>query len=173
VPGLPATPAPAPKENRSSTRPSKTIRLSAIHAKINTTTIVETRQDELPTETKSEAKDFTAEQLKAAWQRFAETKKAYLAEYLLLTQPYELRGTTVIVPLHHPVQETLLHNLRSDLAAFLRTQLDNQSIQVMGEMRTIEEKAMLYTNREKFEFMANKNPALKELKDRLGLDTDF
>jgi DNA polymerase-3 subunit gamma/tau len=77
------------------------------------------------------------------------------------------------VHLYHPVQETLLHKLRSDLVTFLRTQLYNESIQVVGEVRTVEEKEILYTNREKFEFMTKKNPALKELKDRLGLDTDF
>lgn len=104
---------------------------------------------------------------------FAENKKRYQAEYHLLTQPFKLNGTTITLPLHHPVQETLLHNLRSDLTAFLREQLNNQSIQVIGEMSTVEEKEMLYTNREKFEFLVKKNPALMELKDRLGLDTDF
>jgi DNA polymerase-3 subunit gamma/tau len=127
----------------------------------------------VPEEKKTENKDFTPESLKAAWMRFAETKKAYQAEYHLLTQPVELNGPTVILPLHHPVQETLLHGLRSDLLAYLRAQLNNHSIQVIGEMQAMEEKKILYTNREKFEFMANKNPALRELKDRLGLDTDF
>lgn len=104
---------------------------------------------------------------------FAEKKKTYQAEYHLLTQPFMLNGNTVTLPLHHPVQETLLHNLRGDLMTFLREQLSNQSIQVIGEMSTVEEKEMLYTNREKFEFLVKKNPALMELKDRLGLDTDF
>jgi DNA polymerase-3 subunit gamma/tau len=31
----------------------------------------------------------------------------------------------------------------------------------------------MYTPREKFEYLMEKNPALKELKDRLGLDTDY
>ncbi len=105
--------------------------------------------------------------------RFAEMKKEYQAEYHLLMQPFELSETTVKVLINHPVQETLLHNLRSDLTAFLRTALNNRFIQVVGEMQTIEEKQILYTNREKFEHLARKNPALYTLKDRLGLDTDF
>lgn len=105
--------------------------------------------------------------------RFAETKKLYQAEFHLLTQPIEITGAQVTVPLHHPVQETLLNNLRSDLVTYLRTQLGNQNIQVAGEMRNVEEQGILYTNREKFEYLEKKNPHLKELKNRLGLETDF
>jgi DNA polymerase-3 subunit gamma/tau len=32
---------------------------------------------------------------------------------------------------------------------------------------------MLYTSREKFDYLVEKNPVLKELKEKLGLDTDF
>lgn len=105
--------------------------------------------------------------------RYAESKKTYQAEYQLLTQPVEVTGTTVTVPLHHPVQETLLHNLRSELAAFLRTELGNLQIQIEGVMQTVDDQGILYTNREKYDYMAKKNPHLKELKNRLGLDTDF
>jgi len=31
----------------------------------------------------------------------------------------------------------------------------------------------LYTNSDKFEYLAKQNPKLKELKDRLGLDYEF
>lgn len=154
------------------TRASKTIRLSAIHTQLSNDKPGD-QKTEPQKEPTTENRDFTPEQLKAVWQQFAETKKAYVAEYHLLSQPYELNGTTITLFLHNPVEETLLQNLRSDLVAFLRTQLGNQAIQVMGEMRTIEETGILYTNREKFEHLAKKNPLLKELKDRLGLETDF
>jgi hypothetical protein len=32
---------------------------------------------------------------------------------------------------------------------------------------------MLYTPRDKFEYLLEKNPILKKLRDRLGLDPDF
>jgi hypothetical protein len=32
---------------------------------------------------------------------------------------------------------------------------------------------MLYTTKEKLDFLIEKNPELKNLKDKLGLDTDF
>ena len=38
---------------------------------------------------------------------------------------------------------------------------------------TEEGKKVYYTPREKFDYLVEKNPILKELKDRLGLDTDY
>jgi hypothetical protein len=71
------------------------------------------------------------------------------------------------------VQEMMLTNLRSDLTTFLRDRLKNQSINVVGELREAEERKVIYTNREKFDYLVARNPMLKELKDRLGLDTDY
>lgn len=67
----------------------------------------------------------------------------------------------------------MLNNIKVELTGFLREKLKNTSIQVAGNLQTGEEKKVIYTNREKFDFLAEKNPMLKELKDRLGLDTDF
>jgi hypothetical protein len=116
---------------------------------------------------------FTAEQLQSAWNEFTEQRKKFQAEYQLLNQPYELSGTRVLLHLHNPVQETILANLKTDLTEFVRSKLKNQSIQVVGELREAEQRKVIYTNREKFDYLAQKNPMLRELKDRLGLDTDF
>jgi len=40
-------------------------------------------------------------------------------------------------------------------------------------MQEFETKKIAYTNKEKFDHLAEKNPALRELKERLGLDADF
>jgi hypothetical protein len=118
---------------------------------------------------------FTPEQLQTAWNDYAEQRKKFQAEYQLLTQPYDLlEGKTIQVYLHHPVQETMLNNLRIELSTFLRDRLKNSSIQLVGKMIAEEEaKKVYYTNREKFDYLVEKNPILKELKDRLGLDTDY
>ncbi len=75
--------------------------------------------------------------------------------------------------MHNPVQEMMLTNLRSDLTTFLRDRLRNQSINITGELRVADERKVIYTNREKFDYLVARNPMLRELKDRLGLDTDF
>lgn len=40
-------------------------------------------------------------------------------------------------------------------------------------MADIAASKMIYTNKEKFEAMAEKNPLLNELRDKFGLDPDF
>jgi hypothetical protein len=116
---------------------------------------------------------FTGEQLYLVWTDFAEQRKKFQAEYQLLSQPYEIRGSQIIIHLLSPVQETLLSNFRSDLIAYLRTNLKNNTILVVGELKEAEERQMLYTPRDKFEYLVEKNPLLKAMRERLGLDPDF
>lgn len=123
---------------------------------------------ELPKE-----KELTQEGVQAEWDAFAETRRRNAAEYQLLTQPIDRRGSEIIVHLHNPVQETILNDLRSDLTAFLRERLQNRSVFITGELREIDTEKLLYTNKEKFDHLVEKYPILKELKDRLGLDTDY
>ncbi len=116
---------------------------------------------------------FSDIQLQEAWNGFAEQRRKFQAEYQLLTQPYQVQDGVITVELLSPVHETMLNNIKSELTAFLREKLRNNTIQVTGKIISGEEKKIIYTNREKFDFLADKNPMLRELKDRLGLDTDF
>ena len=57
--------------------------------------------------------------------------------------------------------------------SFIREKLGNYSLQVIGVLKTDNTQRVIYTNRDKFEHLAGKNPHLKELKEKLGLDPDF
>lgn len=91
----------------------------------------------------------------------------------MLSQTFELREKEIIITLLSPVHETMLNNIKVELTTYLREQLKNSAIQVTGQLTSSDDKKVIYTNRDKFEYLADKNPILKELKDRLGLDTDF
>ena len=119
------------------------------------------------------AEPFSEAQLREAWEAFAEQRKKFQAEFQMLSQPYQLQENTIIVGLLSPVHETMLNNIKGEITAFIREKLKNNSIQVTGHLQTGEEKKIIYTNREKFDYLVEKNPMLRELKDRLGLDTDF
>ena len=67
----------------------------------------------------------------------------------------------------------ILDKFRSDLITYLKTRLNNRHLKLETEITKIEKSHTPYTNSEKFEFMAEKKPILKELKNRLGLDPDF
>jgi hypothetical protein len=116
---------------------------------------------------------FTEEQLRAAWLEYAEQRKKFQAEFQMLSQPYMIKGNQIIVALLSPVHETMLNNIKTEITAYIREKLNNTNIQVAGELQTSEDKKIIYTNREKFDYLLEKNPLLKEMKDRLGLDTDF
>ena len=116
---------------------------------------------------------FTREQLHLVWLDFAEQRKKFQAEYHLLIQPFEIKENNIVIQLLSTVQESMLNNFKSDLITHLRENLKNNSILVVGELREQEEKQMLYTPRDKFEYLLEKNPVLKKLRDRLGLDPDF
>jgi hypothetical protein len=93
----------------------------------------------------------------------------------MLSQPFELRNNTqIVVSLHSPVHETMLNGIRLELGGLLREKLRNTSIQLMGEfVKEGEQKKAIYTNTDKFEYLMGKNPALRELKERFGLDPEF
>jgi DNA polymerase-3 subunit gamma/tau len=125
-------------------------------------------------ESRGEDQPYTPEQLQAVWNEFAEQRKKLPGEYQLLTQAYDLRDKTVIIHIHNSVQDMMLNNMRQELSAFVRTKLKNNSIQIVGEIvKEDTNQKILYTPREKFEDLVEKNPILRELKDRLNLDTDY
>jgi DNA polymerase-3 subunit gamma/tau len=168
----PSLPPPAVAPPQTPARPSKTLKLP----KLNTLLEHETKTQVTETAvlpSAEPAQDFTSDMLRQAWLDFAGSRKKYVAEFQLLNQEVSLRGHEVVLHLHNSFQETLLNTLKLDLGSFLRERLNNSRIVVTGELQFTEEKKIIYTNREKFEHLAQKNPALKELKDRLGLDTDF
>jgi DNA polymerase-3 subunit gamma/tau len=107
------------------------------------------------------------------WTTYAELQRSQVAEYQLLNREIVLDGTQVVLQLMNPFEEQLLQTLRTDLLAFLRTHLQNSQITIRGELLVPESKKMIYTNREKFDFLLEKYPQLKDWRDRLGLDADF
>lgn len=116
---------------------------------------------------------FTLQQLEAAWNEFAEQRKQFPAESQMLAQPFDLNECVVTLHIYNPVQESMLQNIKTELANFLREKLLNTAINVVGKFQEVEERKKIYSQREKFDYLVAKNPLLKELKDRLGLDTDY
>jgi hypothetical protein len=122
---------------------------------------------------KKDNKLFTEEEFKDAWSAFAESRKVQRGDYQLLNQQFEIQENRVVVFLSNPIQEAMLNEFKTELNTFLRERLHNNSIQVTGELRMEADKKIIYTNRDKYDFLVAKNPLIKELKDKLGLDTDF
>lgn len=113
-------------------------------------------------------------QLRQIWSAYAELKKDQMAEYHLLNQPFVFKENIITLTLTNPIEEPILNSVKQDLLSYLRDKLGNNSLQVEGHMQEQQQgKRIAYTNKEKFEHLAEKNPLLIELKERLGLDPDF
>ena len=131
-------------------------------------------KSEQPTSTKPQStKPFTRDEFEIRWEEFAQQRKKFQAEYQLLGQPYDLDDTKVQLHLLSPVQETLLANIKSELVTYLREQLGNDMIVVNGVVIESDHKKIMYTSRDKFEYLQDKIPLLAELKERFGIGYGF
>ena len=73
----------------------------------------------------------------------------------------------------NPVEEAFLMAIKSDLLGYLREKLNNSTIQLEGVVQHTAVKKKAYTNKERFEYLAEKNPLLRQLQEKFGLDPDF
>ena len=136
------------------------------------------KKEEAKTEEKinavvSQDQPVNEQQLKAVWAEYAEERKSQVAEYHLLNRNFDFNNNQITIHLTNPIEEPLLLSVKANLVEFLRKRLNNQSIQVNGLMEIRESKKVAYTNKEKWEYLAEKNPLLNDLKNKFGLDPDF
>lgn len=79
----------------------------------------------------------------------------------------------IILKLPNKSQERAIENIKQELLGFLREELNNSYIDLECEVIRKKEEELIYTNKEKFEYLSKKYPNLLELKRRLDLDTEF
>lgn len=121
-------------------------------------------------------KPFTLEQLKQTWENFSrmrEQKGGAVSEQIMLNRELKLEGTTVELILDNLHQEILLNELKPQLLGYLRRNLQNRELQITHRIAPNEVKRNPYTPQEKFNALAERNPALLDLQRLLGLDVDF
>lgn len=107
------------------------------------------------------------------WKQYAELRKDQVAEYHILNQEFTLNNNIITLLLNNPIEEPLLQGMKSDLVGYLRDKLNNSTLQVEGVMQQNNTKRKAYTNKEKFDYLMEKNPHIKELQEKLGLDPDY
>lgn len=121
-------------------------------------------------------KPFTIDELQVAWDKLIqdlENRKKF-SEYVILNRKFTLDGTTIHIEVDNEIQVDLLTiSLRTEVLSFLRKELQNSTIHLEVVVSKEEAKTMIYTQADKFKFMAEKNPALNDLRSVLGLDYDY
>ncbi len=114
------------------------------------------------------------EELDRFWKKFAEGKKASGkdSEHQVMCQPHKLLSDfTIQITLASSIQEDILNMFKTDLLTFLRAELNNQKLTIITEVDREISTRKPYTDKEKLAFLIEKKPELKDLVDRLGLDT--
>jgi DNA polymerase-3 subunit gamma/tau len=119
--------------------------------------------------------DFSMAQLKSAWSEFAGIYKTEgkTSQFIILDREIELVGTTIRLKLHNLIQIDQLNAFKAELLDYIRKKLRNSAIALEATIAPEGETKQLYTSKEKFQHLASKYPLLDELKNKLGLETDF
>ena len=121
-------------------------------------------------------RDFTDEELRAAWHDFAARvppEEKRLISYINTNEPVRLDGTPAFeLRISNSMQERELNGYRHDLLAFLRSRLGNSQVDMRLRMEEVQEATKLLTPEDKYRHMAAKNPALTKLRSELGFEID-
>ena len=121
-------------------------------------------------------KAFTFEELQDTWVTFAKIRQGQndsATEQLMLNRELVLEGTTIHIILDNTLQVGYLTELKPDLLGYLRSELQNSQIQLEHKVTQQEVKKMIYSSQDKYNYLAEKNPALHELRKVLNLEVDY
>jgi len=80
---------------------------------------------------------------------------------------------SIEIKLENKLLETDLFQRKVEMLGFLRSRLDNYKVDLTVKVEENSRKKRPYTDKDKFEQMASKNPALLKLKDELDLEIDY
>ncbi len=122
----------------------------------------------------NEKESFTLDQLLVYWNEYAQQSKdaGRINIYTLLTTDLpDLKNETEIhLPVDSKYQEDMLREEMVDLLNFLRVKLKNFDILLKPIIIARQQTKRYYTSAEKYQYLAEKNPKLEELRKKFNLD---
>lgn len=161
-PPIPALPA--------NSRLRTTVSLNARPTTTTVAQVVNEQRSNLPD------KPFELAELQAVWQAFVKIREAQNdseTERMALNRAFDLDGMTIRLALDNKLQEAALNDIKVELMGYVRQQLQNRSVQLEHSVVIADVKKLIYSPQDKFNFLANKNPALHDLRKALNLDVDY
>ena len=121
------------------------------------------------------ANEVTMEGLQEAWNVFVEklrkSDRLALVATMSLGIP-ELRGRQVVYAVNNPLQREQMDGLRTEILIHLKSELRNAQLELHVEMeeQNREEKKAFLSDKDRYNLMVEKNPALDKLRIALDLD---
>ena len=117
---------------------------------------------------------FTADQLRDAWVGLSETYKdePRLKQLIENYVPQLISETMAEIQMPNPWQMDQMRRAMPQLSQQLRTALHNSELRIQLVQQQFTQEQMAFTSEEKYQVMAEQNPALAQLKERLDLQID-
>ncbi|MBH8557409.1 DNA polymerase III subunit gamma/tau [Hymenobacter negativus] len=115
--------------------------------------------------------------LQRVWKELAEERKAQdrMSEFWVLNRPVSANEEHVIdLAVDNPIQVDQFNEMRVEFLADLRRRTGNPRLNVLPFVTDAAPTARkLYTSTDKFEYLAERFPTLRDAKQRLGLENEF
>ncbi|SDG38807.1 DNA polymerase-3 subunit gamma/tau [Pedobacter terrae] len=176
----------AKESTRVTTPPPSTTSISINIPKANATSmlipslndfdrIAKEEEDKGPKKATGEAREpFSYDRLLEVWNTFTQKMKAAdkinLFTILNNFAPKLLKPELIEISVESKTQEHLVQQESVELLNFLRNELRNFGIEITYKLTERKIENRLYGNREKYDYLVNKNPKLDELRRRFNLD---
>ncbi len=121
----------------------------------------------------NEKQAFTTDQFMACWQAYAqkakEEDKIHLFTLLSSNEPL-IDGFHVTVLVENIALESTLQSEKIELLNYLRGNLSNFDIQIFSKRVEAKQSDRIYTNKDKYAYLVEKNPKLEEFRQKFNLD---
>jgi DNA polymerase-3 subunit gamma/tau len=115
--------------------------------------------------------------LQRVWKELAEERRAQdrMSEFWVLNRPVVANDEHMIeLAVDNPIQVDQFNEMRVEFLAELRRRTGHPRLSVQVVVSTVAPTGRkLYTATDKFEYLAERFPALREAKQRLGLEAEF
>ncbi|WP_299200995.1 hypothetical protein [Brumimicrobium sp.] len=119
---------------------------------------------------------FTIDELRMSWRKYAfkakEDELGTLYTAMIGRDPEIGENFSIKHTVDNDVQLGFIKTHETNLVGYLRKELNNYSIQLTVKEETAAD-GKLFSSKDKFEDMAERNPHLKTLRQRFKLDIDF
>ena len=118
-----------------------------------------------------EFEEFKKEDLELKWKEFLTRLDDRPNMQSTLARVPEIKDNTeLILEIDNSIQSDLITTIKPELVSFLRRELRNSKIELIIEVTENIKNRIIYTDNDKFDEMAKKNPSLKLLKQKFNLD---
>ena len=115
---------------------------------------------------------FSDENFKNEISNFIENTKKKKSEIAILKKEKTISDKTIIFHLNNELESSIFDDIKNKLQSFLKKKF-KEEISIEKKVTIKEKEKTIYTNKDKFEYLTDKNKNLIELKNRLGLDYEF